>query len=246
MGKASKQSARIDCFDFSVGRVLARKYEVLAQLGSGWEGEVYLLRELATGIERAGKFFYPQRNPQNKTLKFYAKKLHKLRHCSIVMHYHTQEVITYRRIPVTFLVSEFIEGELLSDFLKRQPGKRLNAFQGFHLLHALATGMEQIHHLREYHGDLHSENIIIRRYGLGFDLKLMDMFHWEHPKMENIRDDVCDMIRLFYDAIGGQKRYANHLPEVKTICCGLKRSLILKKFRTAGRLRQYLETMEWE
>ena len=29
------------------------------------------------------------------------------------------------------------------------------------------------------------------------------------------------------------------------ICCGLKRSLILKKFRNAGELRTHLETRAW-
>ena len=40
--------------------------------------------------------------------------------------------------------------------------------------------------------------------------------------------------------------YANLPPEIKKICCGLKKSLILQKFKTAGKLREYLENMEWE
>jgi len=102
-----------------------------------------------------------------------------------------------------------------------------------------------IHHLREYHGDLHTENIIVRRYGLGFDIKLIDMIHWGAPRPVNIHDDVCDLIRIFYDAIGGAKHYAKQSAEAKAICCGLKRSLILQKFRTAGQLREYLETLPW-
>jgi hypothetical protein len=54
------------------------------------------------------------------------------------------------------------------------------------------------------------------------------------------------MVRLFYDAIGGQRRYRHQAREIKAICCGLKRSLILKKFRNAGQLRHRLETMTWE
>ncbi len=134
---------------------------------------------------------------------------------------------------------------MLSQFLLRQPGKRLVPFQAVHLLHALATGIESIHNLREYHGDLHTENVIIQRYGLGFDLKLVDMFHWGAPRQQNIYDDVCDLIRIFYDALGGQQHYSRQPPEVKSICCGLKRSLILGKFKSAGQLREYLETMQW-
>ncbi|NIO00800.1 MAG: protein kinase [Candidatus Latescibacteria bacterium] len=235
----------IDSFDFLPGRKLAGKYELVSLIGAGWEGEVYEIRELSTGITRAAKFFFPQRNPKNRTAIWYAKKLHKLRHSPIVIQYQTQETITFRRQPVTFLVSEYVEGELLSDFLKRQPGKRLSVFEGMHLLHSLASGIESIHNLREYHGDLHTDNIIVRRYGLGFDLKLVDMFQWAAPKQENIQQDVFDLIRIFYDAIGGAKHYAKCSPEAKAICCGLKHNLILKKFRTAGRLRDYLETMLW-
>jgi len=245
LAKDSKKTLRIESFDLSPGSSLTRKYEVIGKLGSGWEGEVYKIRERNTGIERAAKLFFPHRNPRNKTSKFYAQKLHKLRHCSIIIQYHTEEQITYRKTPITILVSDYVEGELLSDFLKRQPGQRLSPFQAIHLLHALAVGIEEIHLLHEYHGDLHTDNIIVSRYGLGFDLKLLDMFPWSAPKKQNVQDDICDIIRIFYDALGGVKHYAKQPPAVKTICCGLKRSLILKRFRTTAQLREHLETMRW-
>ncbi len=246
MRRSSPRNGHIKTFAFAPGAQLAEKYEIVSLLGRGWEGEVYKLRESRTGIEHAAKFFFPHRNPQDRAARFYAKKLHKLRHCPILIQYHTQERIPFEGQAITCLVSEYVEGELLSQFLERQPGERIGAFQALHLLHALAAGMERIHHLHEYHGDLHSKNVIIRRVGISFDLKLLDMFHWGAPKPENIHDDVCDLIRLFYDALGGQKHYARQPAEVKAICCGLKRSIILKKFRTAGQLRSYLETMRWE
>lgn len=97
----------------------------------------------------------------------------------------------------------------------------------------------------DYHGDLHSDNVIVSRYGLGFELRLLDLFHWGRPRAENIHDDVVNLIHIFHEALGGKAHYARLPPEIKAICCGLKRSLILKKFRTAGQLREYLETMEW-
>jgi tRNA A-37 threonylcarbamoyl transferase component Bud32 len=235
----------INSFNFQAGRILVQKYEIMSLLGSGWEGEVYKVRERAIGIERAAKFFFPQRNVHNRAIKFYAKKLHKLHHCPIVIQYLTQEHMVFRRIPITFLVSEYVEGELLSTYLKKQPGKRLHPFEGLHLLHALAAGVEEIHRVREYHGDLHDDNIIIKRSGLSFQVKLVDVYNWGAPSAENIRDDVCDLIRLFYDAIGGARFYAKQRNEIKEICCGLKRSLIIRKFRTAGHLRHYLEAMTW-
>ena len=105
--------------------------------------------------------------------------------------------------------------------------------------------MEYIHNIGEYHGDLHTENIIVQRYGLGFELKLLDLFQQPGPKKECIRDDVVDMVHIFHEALGGGRRYADHPTEIKAICRGLKRSLILQRFRNAGQLKTYLETMEW-
>ena len=240
------KAPRISSFKLSGGTLLAGKYEVVSRLGSGWEGEVYLVRECGTRIERTVKIFFPRRNLGNRALRFYARKLHKLRHCPVVIQYHTRDTFVFNGLPVSFLVSEFVEGELLSDFLKRQSGRRLNPFQGVHLLHALAVGIELIHNVGEYHGDLHTDNVIVLRHGLGFELKLLDMFSWGSPNAENIQHDVFDLIRIFYDALGGQRWYRRQPQEVKDICKGLKRSLIVREFRTAGQLCQYLEMMEWQ
>jgi tRNA A-37 threonylcarbamoyl transferase component Bud32 len=228
------------------GTMLTDRYRILERLGTGWEGEVYLIQELATGIERTAKLFLPHRNVHNRTLKFYARKLHKLRQCPIVIQYHSHDRFLWKGVPVAFLVSEFIEGEVLSGYIRRQSGHRLPPFQAVHLLHALAAGIECIHAMGEYHGDLHEDNIIVQRSGLGFDLKLIDLYRWGAPSAANIRYDVFMLIRLFYDALGGQRYYAKHPPAIKAICCGLKHSLIASKFRTAGQLRVYLETMDWD
>lgn len=233
-------------FNFDEGRILARKFEVVSKLGQGWEGEVYLLQEVDTGIQRAAKFFYPERNPKNKSLVAYAKKLHKLRHCPVVIQYATQELIRYKGENVHFLVSEYVGGRILSEFILKQPGKRLHPFQALHLLHALAKGVEDIHRVKEYHGDIHTENIIVQQYGLGFKIKLLDFFHWSASKTENIHDDVCFMIEVFYDALGGRRMYSKLPQEIKDICCGLKKSLIKKKFKNAGWLKRHIETMDWK
>ncbi len=246
MKRRSLRARRVKSFNLAPGRRLAGKYEVVSLLGTGWEGEVYKIRERSTGIERAAKVFFPQRNPRNRKLNWYARKLHKLRSCPIVIQYQTQETFRCRRTPVTFLVSEFVEGEILSAFLARQPGERLSVFQALHLLHTLAQGIECIHRMRDYHGDLHTDNIIVRRYGLSFQLKLLDMFRWEMPVQENIQDDVVDLVKIFHEAVGGARHYARLPREAKGICCGLKRTLILKKFRSAGGLRRYLETLPWQ
>ena len=70
-----KPSPRITSFDLHSGSQLGGKYEVVSRLGAGWEGEVYLVREKGTRIERTVKIFFPHRNPGNRALRFYARKL---------------------------------------------------------------------------------------------------------------------------------------------------------------------------
>ncbi len=236
---------KIRSFDLEPGTLLAGKFEVLSRLGAGWEGEVYKIAERRTRIERAAKLFYPHRNPRNRAARFYAKKLHKLRQCPILIQYHTEERISFGCEAVTVLVSEYVEGELLADFLKMFPGRRLSPFQALHLLYALVKGIEPIHLMNEYHGDLHAENIIVNRFGLTFEVKLLDMFHWQASKAANRQDDICDLIHIFFEALGGKTRYARQPDPVKYICAGLKRSLILGRFRNLSQLREHLETMSW-
>ena len=237
---------RITAFGFEAGEIIAGKYRIEALLGAGWEGEVYRITELGTGIERAAKLFFPHRNARNSAAKRYAVKLHKLRHCNILIQYFTQDFIEFSGHRVTLLVSEYVEGELLGEYLSRCRGRALPPFEALHLLHALASGMAEIHMAREYHGDLHIDNVIVRRFGLGFEVKLIDLFHWHAPKRENIQADVLNLIRIFYDALGGTRRYRHQPDQIKAIICGLKQSLILNKFRTAGQLRDHLEAIEWD
>lgn len=242
-----EKTARIlaEGFGFQAGRVLLGKYEVCSAVGRGWEGEVYLVREQDTGIERAAKFFFPGRSPARKAAILNAKKLHKLRHCSLAIQYHAKEVLTFRGMSITCLLSEYIEGEPLSQFLERQPGKRLPPFQALHLLYSLVEGMECIHGAREAHGDLHGDNIIVQRHGLGFELHVLDFYHDVGTRRQATRSDIVEMVRILYETIGGGKYYARMPEQVKSICRGMKSSLILERFKSATQLRQYLENLDW-
>jgi Protein kinase domain len=242
----SKRGDEIAAFGLEPGRRLAGKYEVGKLLGTGWEGEVYHVVELGTGIDRAAKVFFPHRNLHDRALNFYARKLDKLKDCPLLIQYHTRDSFQFRRQRIAFLVSEYVQGEPLPSFLARQRGKRLHPFEALHLLHPMVAGLEQIHRAGEYHGDIHSENIIVSRKGLGFNLKLIDFFHWGRRTREHVHDDICSTIRVFYDALGGQKHYRMMPPEVKGICCGLKRTLIARKFPNARRLLEHLSGLAWE
>lgn len=238
-------SMRIKCFDFEAGKKIAGKYKIIEKLGSGWEGEVYKIEEFNTQIIRAAKFFFPHRNIKNKESNKYAKKLHKLSNCPLVIQYHNIEFIQFKGFKISCLISEFVEGEILSEFIKNQKNKKLDLYSGLQLLHNLVTGLEDMHRFGEYHGDLHSDNIIVKRYGLGFQVKLLDMYDWKDGKVLNRMEDIVNSIKIFVETIGGKKQYSKLPREIKEICLGLRKDLILQKFKTASQLRGYIENINW-
>lgn len=233
-------------FDLAPGSTLAGSYRVQAFAGGGWEGEVYRVVESRTGVVRAAKLFYPERNPGNRTVVRYARQLERLRDCPLVVGYHHSESVRLGERKVTCLISDFVPAEPLPELVRRSPGGRLTTFEGLHLLHALAEGLERVHATGLYHGDLHADNVLARRHGIRFEIKVLDFFHRGRPGRANRQMDLVDAIRIFYDALGGRRRYAAQPPEVKAICRGLRHGLILERFPTVRRLRRHLETFAWD
>lgn len=232
-------------FRLGPGDILSDKYRVVSLLGEGWEGEVYLVEELSTGIQRAVKIFFPKRNIKNKVLTQNAKKLHSLRSCPLLIQYLSQEKMSLNGLEVFYMVSDFVQSQTLDDFVKAQPRGFVTQFEALHIIYDLAKGLEIVHSNKDYHGDLHSRNILISRRGLGFDLKLIDFHSQPGSKRELIKEDTIDLINVLYEIVGGQKRYKILKPEVKSIILGRKRSLILKKFPKMSDLRIYMENLKW-
>ena len=233
-------------FDFPPGRTIAGKYQIEEILGSGWEGEVYRIVERSTGIRRAAKFYYPHRDPTGKAAIAYARKLDALRHCPILLQYHHQEIAYFRKRKVIVVISELIEGQKLSEFMRSQRRHQLSAFEALHVLHVLARGIAPIHERGEYHGDIHDDNIMIRRHGIGFDVKLIDFFDLGKPSKNKIYKDVLNLIQVFHTLIGGRAHYAQQPKVVKDIIRGSKDSLILDRFSSAGDIQRHLETLQWD
>ena len=86
----------------------------------------------------------------------------------------------------------------------------------------------------------------MRKESKEFLFKLLDLFHWGPANRENRHHDLCSIIRIFYDALGGARFYAKQSRRIKDIVRGNKRSLILKRFPTATHLRLYLEALGWD
>jgi hypothetical protein len=229
-------------FDLQPGHSFGGKYKIEAFLGGGVEGEVYKVLETRTRIRRAAKLFYPTHNARDQAARAYARKLENLRHCPLVIQYHNAETLLFDDIEVTCLLSDYVDGILLSQYVAKRPGKRLPPFEATHIIYTIVRGLEQIHAAGEYHGDLHDDNILIKQSGIFFDIKILDFFHWGGSTRLHQKHDMVDVIRILYDMLGGQRHYAGLPQGLKSICLGMRRDLIMKRFPTAARLRQHLET----
>ena len=150
-----------------------------------------------------------------------------------------------RRKKVIVVISELVEGIKLSEFLNEQPHRRLTTFEALHVLYILAKGISPIHARGEYHGDIHDDNIMIRRQGISFEVKLLDFFDLGRPTRSRIHKDVLNLIQVFQTIVGGRDNYAKQPSVVKEIIRGGKDSLVLARFQSAGDIQHHLETLEW-
>ena len=242
MRKAHPKPPKIKKFDLKPGRIIGGTYEVDTFLGGGFEGEVYKVSEFRTGVPRTAKLYYPHRNENDLDAMNFARKLEMLRDCSIVIQYHHAETLRIKRQAVTCLISEYVDGIILSKYISSHPGKRMPPYKALSLIYALVVGLEEIHWKNEYHGDIHSENILIRPQGIFFDVKLVDFYNLGRSNKERRKEDIVDTIHLLHEAIGGNKWYSKAPQEIKDICRGLRRDLILERFPTVRHLREHLET----
>jgi len=239
MQRAKPETRR---FNLQPGQSFGGKYTIEAFLGGGIEGEVYKVLENRTNIRRAAKLFYPTHNERDQAARAYARKLENLRHCPLVIQYHNAETLLFKDSEITCLLSDYVDGILLSQYVAKRPGKRLPPFEAAHIIYTIVRGLEQIHAAGEYHGDLHDDNILIKPSGIYFDIKILDFFHWGSSVRTHQRHDMVDVVRILYHMLGGPGHYAVVPKGLRAICLGMRRDLIVKRFPTASRLRQYLET----
>jgi serine/threonine protein kinase len=232
-------------FDLRPGLTLGRNYYVVEFLGSGWEGEVFKVEERRTGILRAAKIFYDHSTLKPAQLKRYTRKLHKLRGCPIITQYHHRDMARVGGRQMEILVSDLAEGILLSTYLSQRPGKRLIPFEALHLIHSLARGVEQIHLLGEYHGDIHTDNIMVFKKGLGFEVHLIDFLDLGRSTREKIQVDVYDLLGVLHELVGGTPGYKRCGEAIRKLVLGRRHDLISRKYRTAGQLRLAIENLEW-
>ena len=233
-------------FKLPEGYLLSPRYKVVERLGGGSEGEVYKIREKATGLTRAAKIFFSTNSKLSKRIVRYARKLERLRDCDIVIKYLHTERIKFNDKLYHCLISEYFGGVVLDALVRNSPGRRLAPFEALNLIYSLTLGISDIHARKEFHGDLHVENIFVERRGVFFKLRTIDFHDWGRSASIERRADVVAITRLLYDIVGGQKYYAKQPEIIKSICLGLRSDIVNQRFPTIYHLNAHLENYEWD
>ena len=232
-------------FGLAPGDRLTWRYEVIERIGAGTEGEVYKIREKATGLMRAAKLYFQTKDNTAKRFARYARKLDALRDCDIVIKYHHAEEVWINDSYIFCMISEYFGGALLEDLIKQYRARRMPPFEALNVIHALTIGIEEIHARKEFHGDLHKGNIFVERRGVFFQLRTIDFHEWGRSAAVERRADILAIVRLLYDLVGGRSHYKTQPQAIRDVCMGLRSDLILNKFPTIFHLRAHLETFEW-
>jgi hypothetical protein len=148
----------------SVGALVDGKYRVDAVIGQGGMGAVFrawdvrLERAVAIKVVRADLISDPD---SRMRFRRESQIVARLQHPSIVT------VFDYGNLAdgAAFLVMEFVPGEDLRHFLKREG--RLETSRMAALLHGIAGGVEIAHKSGVFHRDLKPENILLPASGTG-------------------------------------------------------------------------------
>jgi serine/threonine protein kinase/ketosteroid isomerase-like protein len=143
-----------------VGRVLEGKYEIVAPLGAGGMGAVYLARRVLIGDEVAVKVLHSKFTGDEKLVERFrreARAAAQLHHPNVVTIHDYGEA----RGPEGFayIVMELVRGESLRELLKREG--RLDARRAVELMRGVCAGVGAAHRRGIVHRDIKPDNVIV-------------------------------------------------------------------------------------
>lgn len=140
------------------GTRLNDTYEIDTLIAAGGMGEVYRGHLIETNDQVAIKLIRPELIGNEAALALFRKEasaLHQLHHEAIIRYFVFAIDPALRR---PYLAMEFVDGEPLSDLVKRGP---LAVGQCFVLLRRLAAGLAAAHEIGIVHRDISADNVIL-------------------------------------------------------------------------------------
>ncbi len=142
-----------------IGKTIS-KYEILARLGAGGMGEVYLAEDLELNRKVALKFFVSHliNDPEKKArFKQEAQVVAALNHPNIVTVYEIAEFEN-----TSYIAMEYVDGRTLKALTA---GKPMEIAQALELAIQICDGLREAHRAGIVHRDLKSENILVNKRG---------------------------------------------------------------------------------
>jgi serine/threonine protein kinase len=154
-----------------VGRVIADRYLVLAPLGEGGMGRVYLGEHVKMNRQCAIKVMNPSLVNDTESLQRFAREAS---NAARILHPNVAAVFDYGEMDkIVYLVMEFVDGESLSTIIAREGA--LEPRRAIEIARQIADGLQAAHELGIVHRDLKPDNVIVARTRSGKEVpKVVD------------------------------------------------------------------------
>ena len=154
-----------------VGRVIADRYLVLARLGEGGMGRVYLCEHVKMNRQCAIKVMSPTLVNDAESLQRFAREAS---NAARILHPNVAAVFDYGESDkIIYLVMEYVDGESLSTILAREGA--LEPRRAIDLARQIADGLHAAHELGIVHRDLKPDNVIVAHSRSGKEIpKVVD------------------------------------------------------------------------
>jgi len=145
-----------------VGRVIANRYRILALIGEGGMGAVYVAEHLLIGRKVAVKRLHPELAGDEKAVARFQREA---RAAGSTGHEHVVEVLDlgYGDDGAPYLVMEYLRGRSLAQILQSED--RLAAPRACKIVGQVLAALSSVHACGVVHRDLKPDNILLTRRG---------------------------------------------------------------------------------
>jgi serine/threonine protein kinase/Tol biopolymer transport system component len=148
-------------------------YQLLAPIGRGGMGEVYLALDTRLGRKVAIKLLPAAfTTDADRTYRFAreARAASALNHPNIITVHEIGEAATETG-SMRYIVTEYVEGETLRQRMESMPGRRMKPSEAIDIAMQIAAALSAAHEAGITHRDIKPENVMVRRDGI---VKVLD------------------------------------------------------------------------